>query len=342
MLPEAWRVERLAASRTVSVPIVDMDSGQPIPGAVVLLDAKYRDDRRGVMGYRRGSQRCYRVRTDVDGIASIPLEYFLLRDLLYDQLFLCPRNMRIVDLPIRLKAVALHNDFRTGQVEITRDELLDNMGQIPKIALAHKDSLSRLGKCFHRNIRQEPGAVTFYYRIGADSMLECPAEATADFAVQYDKIPLRPGQWKPYERIATGDGATEKVRSSIDSFGKGGVAIEPNIDPQLADWRKFRLLKTTEDLVFQKRFALKEPQQKEQEHTPVLIVRSRGGRRTAAVMVRQRSIEWCIPNEDGVFRYGKPYAYDPSAAKGKYIYTSPTRDYDPNVEPDCGPWPELE
>ena len=136
LLPEAMKIEKLADQSKMQVRVVDRDTTQPIEGAVVRIEAGYFSYCPGFMQNYRSNQRGYWLTTDKNGIASIPMKYFLIKGMRYNSRFLCFfKNVRVADLPAGAKIIAKHDDYAGGRVDIGPGAVKNVPSQLMKLSL---------------------------------------------------------------------------------------------------------------------------------------------------------------------------------------------------------------
>jgi len=341
LLPEAMKIEKLANESKIQVRVVDRDTNQPIEDAVVRIEARYYSYCPGFMQNYRLNERGYWLTTDKNGIASIPMKYFLIKGMRYSSRLLCFfSDVRVADLPSSAIIIADHDDYASDRkefgpgavkfIEFTDGEML------PEFRLRQRAKVNtKRGRFNHSDRNQadglEPSARTeLYFKIHVKDkfLARAATKEEADFAVIYEKIKAEDYDCDRQHDLKTftDNDNIYKLLSSIEGYGRGGVAHDPNapyIPEQLSDASK---------LNYQSSLSLKK-QDGSRDHR-LVVVRSRDGERYIALNIHPFEIWWVYPKGESVFWHtsGNPGPFY------KNSFVSDFREFDPATSPDFKHW----
>jgi len=309
-----------AARQSVEVRVVGLDDGEPVAAAGVSIKAYYPYYYPGFMANAVGGERCYWLRTDESGVAEIPLSHYLISEWEH-------HKRRPAALPARYELCGWRVDHTAACADLVPG---DGPAHSATLTIADESENDVREGSFGHAYGYEDGAFNsltrFAYRIDpvAGAVVRADSEETADFVVIYRIIPFTGGRYDDCRPTDRPD--TCKVLSRIETFDRGGVAVDPTTP------RRFTTFGEVSGLSYEREQSLVGDYE-------IRFVRSRDGSEYAALGIGESSMKWMVhPTRSTFFRGRSGRDREEQALRAPRAGPFACRPFDPEAPPDPGEW----
>jgi len=309
----------------IRVRVVDYDKGQPVANAGVALTGRYPDYSPGFMQNVVSGKRCYWLRADEQGMAEIPVGYFRIEKWKHHW-------RRPAAIPVGYDARAWRSDYTADGIRFSAAIPPDT---VPEIRIKDESGSNFKEGVLHQSYgydyneegrRVFDSRTDFHYRFDAASNEVVVAESaeTADFLVRYEIIPFEGARYdhcRPTDREDTC-----KRLLGIETFGRGGVAIDPRANAY------FATLRDASSLAYERARSLK-------GRFRIQIVKTRDAAEYLALRISDNDIRWLVnPGKSYFYRGISGLGREESIKHAPRAGPASCRKYDPAIPPDSREW----